>query len=280
MQPGECGDTIVDSVDNQPYWKGLRQHLAGRLAVPGASPVNDVNVLMDSWSGITAISEELLQALQGQPGTTQTALTQMFAGHARVLTSLGPLCIIETQSCALHLMIETPWGTSRLTMPFIVLPGGGDVVVIGQKTLRENLGIDVMAPLKATVLKACGRQDGARVELTAHVAGELNAGAVLRAAMAVTAFGPTGDAPGDVDVEVILMLPSHRPTIFEDIEVEMPDRVGVLRRRPITLLTVIFCRKVPRCCVIPILARTMTCFRRACLGDPPARMGPTEVRFS
>ena len=38
-------------------------------------------------------------------------------------------------------------------MPFIVLPGGGDVVIVGQKTLREKLGIDVMVPLKASVLK-------------------------------------------------------------------------------------------------------------------------------
>ena len=44
-------------------------------------------------------------------------------------------------------------------MPSIVLPGGGDVVIIGQKTLREELGIDAMAQLKASVLKAHGRED-------------------------------------------------------------------------------------------------------------------------
>ena len=114
-----------------------------------------------------------------------------------------------------------------------------------------------MAPLKASVLKAFGRQDDSRVELTARAASKLNAGAALRAAMAVTAFGPTGDAPGDVDVEVILTLASHRPMIFEDIELEILDRVGVLRRRPMTLLIMISCRKVPRCCVISCLARTL-----------------------
>ena len=57
-------------------------------------------------------------------------------------------------------MIETPWGLARFTMPFIVLPGRGDVVIIGQKTLREKLDIDVMAQLKAPVLKAQRRQDG------------------------------------------------------------------------------------------------------------------------
>ena len=45
-------------------------------------------MLKDSGSGTTAVSEELVKALQGQPGMTQTALTQAFVGHARVVTSL------------------------------------------------------------------------------------------------------------------------------------------------------------------------------------------------
>ena len=70
------------------------------------------------------------------------------------------------------------------------------MVIIGQKTLREKLGIDVMAQLKASVLKAQGRQDGAGMELTARSLGEPSGGAALRAAMVVTAFVPGGDAPG------------------------------------------------------------------------------------
>ena len=94
----------------------------------------------------------------------QTALTQAFVGHARLVTSFGQECNIVTQSCPLHLAIETPWGPVRLTMPFIVLPVGHDVVIIGQKTLREKLGIDVMAQLKASVLKAHGREDGPEMD--------------------------------------------------------------------------------------------------------------------
>ena len=83
----------------------------------------------------------------------QTALTKAFVRNTRVVTSLGQQCDIVTQSCPLYLTIETPWGPVRFTMPFIVLPGGGDVVIFGQKTLREKRGIDVMAQLKASVLK-------------------------------------------------------------------------------------------------------------------------------
>ena len=109
-----------------------------------------------------------------------------------------------------------------------MLPEADDVVIIGQKTLREKLGIDVMPQLKASVRKAHGREDGPEMEITAGAAGEPNAGAVLRPAMAVTAFEPGGDAPGDVDDDVTLALLSQRPMIFQDDEVEMKDRVGAL----------------------------------------------------
>ena len=52
-------------------------------------------------------------------------------------------------------------------MPFVVLPGGSDVVIIGQSTLREKHGIDVMAQLQASLLKAQGREDGPEMEITA-----------------------------------------------------------------------------------------------------------------
>ena len=72
-----------------------------------------------------------------------------------------------------------------------------------------------MAQLKTSVLKAHGRQDGDGVELTARAVGEPNAGAVLRAVMAVTAFGPGGNALGVVDDDVALTLLSQRPMILQ-----------------------------------------------------------------
>ena len=46
-----------------------------------------------------------------------------------------------------------------------------------------------MTQLKASVLKTHGREDGPEREITAGAVGEPNAGAMLRVAMAVTAFG-------------------------------------------------------------------------------------------
>ena len=210
---------------------------------------------------------------------TQTALTQVFEGHAHVVRSLGQQCDVETQSCPLHLTIETPWRPVRLTLPFIVLPGGGDVVVIGQKTLREKLGIDVMAQLKASVLKAHGCHDDAGMEFTALAVGEPNAGAVLRAPMASTAFGPGGDASGGVDDGATLTLLSQRPMMFRYSELEMHDRVGALE----TVVDDAVDHGLPPECakmLRDIVFRThLDIFRQALLGDPPARVESMTVRL-
>ena len=66
------------------------------------------------------------------------------------------------------------------------------------------------------------------MEFTAPAMGEPNAGAVLPAAITVTAFGAGGDAPNDVDDEITLTLRSQRPMMFQDFDVEMQDRIGAL----------------------------------------------------
>ena len=68
LQLGGSGDTSVDTVDTEPHLEALTQHVAGRLAVPVASAVAEVIVLMDSGAGITAMSEELVGVLRRQPG--------------------------------------------------------------------------------------------------------------------------------------------------------------------------------------------------------------------
>ena len=66
------------------------------------------------------------------------------------------------------------------------------MVIIGQKTATDKRGIDVMAQLKASVLKAYRREDGPEMEIIAGAVGEPIASDVLRVAMAVTAFGLCG----------------------------------------------------------------------------------------
>ena len=68
------GDASVYTVDTEPHLKALTQHDSGRLAVPGASAPAEVNILLDYGSGITPMSEELIEALRRHPGMVQTAL--------------------------------------------------------------------------------------------------------------------------------------------------------------------------------------------------------------
>ena len=100
------------------------------------------------------------------------------------------------------------------------------MLIIGQKTLREKLGIDVMTQLKAAVLKAHGRENNPKMEATTGALDEPNAGAVLLAAMAVTPFGPGGGAPGDVDDDATLTLLSQRPMMFRGGDTGPCGRVG------------------------------------------------------
>ena len=62
VQPGRCGDTIVDLAENEPHLEGLTQYFAKRFAVLGASAAAEVKTLMDYGASITALPEELVQA--------------------------------------------------------------------------------------------------------------------------------------------------------------------------------------------------------------------------
>ena len=105
LQLSGRGDTSVDTVETEPHLESLTQHVAGHLAVPDASVAAEIELLMDFSSGIKAIWEKLVKALQGQSEMTQTPFTQACVRHARVVTSLGQECDVETQSCPLHLTI-------------------------------------------------------------------------------------------------------------------------------------------------------------------------------
>ena len=96
LQRGGLGDSSVDTVESEPPLEALAQHVAEGLAVPGDSTAAEVKVLSDSGSGIAEMSEELVEALRGQSGMTQTESTQEPVGHTRVVTSLDQKCDIES----------------------------------------------------------------------------------------------------------------------------------------------------------------------------------------
>lgn len=49
----------------------------------------------------------------------------------------------------MHLLMERLWGNIWVTVLFVILPVPRNLVIIGQLTFREPLGIDMMHQLKA-----------------------------------------------------------------------------------------------------------------------------------
>ena len=128
-------------------------------------------------------------------------------------------------------------------------------------------------------MKAHGREDIPEIETTAGAVGEPNAGAVLRAAMAVTAFGSSGDTPGDVGDDVTVTLLSQRPMVFQDSEVEMQDRVGALET---AVDDAVDHGLPPECAKMlrdTVFRTHLDVFRRALLSDPHARVESMTVRL-
>ena len=136
-----------------------------------------------------------------------------------------------------------------------------------------------MVQLKVSVLKTHGCQDDSEMEFTALAVGEPNASAVLRAAMAVTTFGPGRDASDDVEDEITLTLLSQRPMMHQDSQAKVQDRVGALE----TAVDDSVDHGLPpesAKMLRDIIFRThLDVFRRALLGDPPAGVEPMTVRL-
>lgn len=58
---------------------------------------------------------------------------------------------LKRQTAQVHLTLRSSLGDVRVTLPFVVVPGQAGITIIGDKSLKEILGIDVMRQLQATV---------------------------------------------------------------------------------------------------------------------------------
>ena len=124
------------------------------------------------------------------------------------------------------------------------------------------------------MLKAYGIEDGLEMEIADNAIRDPNAGAVRRAARAVTAFGEGSDAPGDVHEEVTLTLLSYKPMMLTDSEVEMQDRVTALET---AVDDAVHHGLPPKCAKMLheiVFLKQLDVFCRASWDDPPPRVEP------
>ena len=138
------GDVNTGAVDVEP----LQFHCSSNVVVSG-DMVGDsmtVGTVFDSGSGITCLSERLAQQMEQHfrgERLVHPCVKEMFVQLAN-----GHKVVARNQTRTLQVAIGTPWGPVAISTTFAVIPGTDSVQILGSKTLRKKLKIDVMTPLK------------------------------------------------------------------------------------------------------------------------------------
>ena len=77
-----------------------------------------------------------------------TVSTVKYVKEMTVKLTNGQKVIVRNQARTLQMAIGTSWDPVAISAAFTVIPGTDSVLILGSKTLREKLGIDVMSSLK------------------------------------------------------------------------------------------------------------------------------------
>ena len=138
------GDMDIGAVDVEP----LQFHCSSNVVVPGDMVVDSMTlgIVLDSGSGITCLSERLAQQMEQH--FRGERLVHPYVKEMYVQLANGQKVVVRNQIRTLQVAIGTPWGPVVISTVFAVIPGTDSVLILGSKTLREKLGIDVMASLK------------------------------------------------------------------------------------------------------------------------------------
>ena len=172
--------------------------------------------------------------------------------------------------------IGTPWGPVVISTAFAVIPGTDSVLILGSKTLREKLGIDVMASLKG---KAQGgdRSSGDMPEDVGSRGGiSLRRVAVTMEGMQAAGKLAAAMEPRDEFVEDVVV---RGPAMF----MEVGDEVIARREAQMTAVDAALEAGLPsdpetRLRDI-LLGPLFDDFHRSLSGDPPARVEDFQVKL-
>ena len=249
------GEVDIGAVDVEP----LQFHCSSNVDVPG-DMVHDsmtVGTDVDSGSGISCLSERLVQQME-----------QHFRGEQLVHP-----CVKEM---SVQLANGTPWSRVVISTYFAVIPGTDSVLILGSKTLRKKLGIDVMASLKG---KAQGgdRSSGDMPENIGSRGGiSLRRVAVTMKGMQAADKVAAAMEPRDGFVEDVV---ARGPAIFMEVGDE------VIARREALMAAVDAAREdgLPSDAETRLRALLLGAlfdgFRRSLSGDPLARVEPFQVKL-
>ena len=266
------GDVDIGAVDFEP----LQFHCSSNVVVPG-DMVGDsmtVGTVLDSGLGITCLSERLAQ--QMEQNFQGERLVHPRVKEMSVQLAEGQTVVVMNQTRTLHVAIGTPWGPVVISFAFAVIPGTDSVLILGSKTLREKMGIDVMASLKS---KAQGgdRSSGDMPEDVSSRGGiSLRRVAVTMKGMQAVGKVAAAMEPWDEFVEDVV---ARGPAMFMDVGDEVNARREALMAAVDATLEAGLPSDAETRLRDPLLGTLLDGFRRSLSGDPPARVEPFQVKL-
>ena len=120
-------------------------HCGAELVARGGKTLEPLGLqaVLDSASGVTGISERLLERLRRHFGGVD--VSSLTSGPCQVSVADGLALMARYQTTDdLQVTLQDPHGRISFRGAFVILPGSDDVMIIGSKTLSESLDIDIV----------------------------------------------------------------------------------------------------------------------------------------
>ena len=265
----------VKGVDIEP----LKYHCGAGLVANGGKTMepSGLQAVLDSGSGVTGISERLLERLRKHFGGVD--VLPLKSGPCQVSVADGRALMARYQTTDdLQVTLQAPHERISFWVAFVILPGSDDVIVIGSKTLRESLDIDKVQGFHQRISEIgklfAAPGSAARADDTGSSVRRVSGpGLILQGMLQAQAEDALPDPPD----EFCEMLVSHGPAMFmkagEEVAARREVLVGALRMAVEVGL--------PEGCVAEleeiVLLECFDAFRRALTGETSARVAPMRV---
>ena len=221
----------VKGVDIEP----LKYHCGAELVTRGGKTMESLGLqaVMDSASGVTDISERLLERLRKHFWGED--VSPLKSGPCQVSVADGRAFNAQYQTTDdLQVTLQAPHGRITFRAAFVILPGSDDVMIIGSKTLRESLGTYIGQAFHQRVSEVgelfAAPGSAARADATVSSVRRVSGpGLTLQGMLQAQAEDALPDPPD----ELFETLVSHGPSMFMEAGKEVAARrealVGALR---------------------------------------------------
>ena len=257
----------------------LRYHCGAELVARGGKTLEPLGMqaILDSASGVTGISERLLERLRRHFGGVD--VSPLKSGPCQVSVADGRALTARYQTTDdLQVTLRAPHGRISFRVAFVILPGSDDVMIIGSKTLRESLDIDIVQAFHQRVSQVgelfAAPGSAARADETVSSVRRLSGpGLTLKGMLQAQVEDALPDPPD----EFCETLVSHGSAMF----MEAGEEVAARREALVGALRVAVEVGWPEGGVAEleeiVLGECFDAFRRALTGETPARVAPMRV---